>query len=384
MSKILVINSGSATLKFKIFSYPKMVEEVSGSVERVGIADSFLEYKINGSSKQKIDYPKGLKSHGEAFEEVIKALKGYIPEIKYTGHRIVHGGPVFADTVQATKKNIMELKKYESLAPLHNPVNVACLEKAMELIPQAKHFMVFDTGYYKTVPKYAKLYPLPQELAEDHGIERYGFHGISHKYAAREGARLAKVNLKKSKIITCHLGSGCSISATLNGQAVDTSMGFTPVSGIMMSTRAGDIDACIPLYLLKNLKMSVDEVDKLLNKQSGLLGVAGTMDMREILAGAGKKVVGYKVGKKFNTKEKGSCGLALKMFIYAIIKYIGQLMATMKGLDLLVFTGGVGERSPVIRDLIVKDLKWLGKLKVVVVPANEELMIAKEVVEKVK
>jgi len=379
MSKILVINSGSSSIKFKVFD-ESLKEEVNGIVERIGISGTFLEVKeVAGRGFVKQKFPGGLKSHQVAFSEIIKRLKKYLPEINRVGHRIVHGGEKFTETIRLGKTEVEQIEKFNNLAPLHNPINLACVKKALELIPDARHYGVFDTAYYKTIPDYAYLYPLPLELYKKYQIRRYGFHGTSHQYVVGEAAKKIKKDLAGLKIISCHLGSGCSVTATEHGQAIATTMGFTPLEGLMMSTRSGDIDPSIPLFLIEQAGMSTKEVSELLNKKSGLLGIAGSMDMREILSAAGKKVVDYKVEKIFNKEQKEKSILALNMFVYNIVRYIGQFMAVMGGADLIVFTGGVGERSPVIKQMIMRSIKPLGNFKGIVIPANEELMIAREV-----
>jgi len=375
MLKILVINSGSATLKFKIFNFKTLKENESGIVERIGISDSFLNLK-KGKKDIHLSFKTGLKNHEEALVEVLKVLANDLKDIKFVGHRVVHGGDKFFKTTKVNDSVLKQVERFNRLAPLHNPANLMGIKAAIKALPHAKQFMIFDTAYYKTLPDYAAFYPIPKKIRSE-GVRKYGFHGISHKYSSQTA--IAKYKLKKSKIITCHLGSGASITASINGQAVETSMGFTPMSGLMMSTRVGDLDASIVLFMMNELKISPTEIDQLLNKKSGLLAVAGTMDMREILAAAGKKVVGYKSNKKITANEKKQASLALKMFIYHIVKYIGEYFVVMKGLDLLVFTGGVGERSPVIREMILAEIKHLPKFKNVVIAVNEELMIAQEI-----
>lgn len=377
--KILIINSGSATLKFKIFDGDALKEQIIGIIERIGLADSFLELKENGSRNFfRQNFPGGVKDHGAAFEEMAKSLKKFLPEIGCIGHRVVHGGEEFVSAARLNHIVIAKLAEYSQLAPLHNPINLVCIKKSWALFPQIDQYAVFDTAFYHTLPDYVFHYALPEKICSEYGIRRYGFHGISHQYAAMEGAKKAKKNLFKSKIITCHLGSGCSMTAVKNGKAIATTMGFTPLEGLMMSTRSGDIDPGIILFLIDK-GFSPEEVNGILNKESGLLGVAGTMDMREILLAAGEKVVNYKAEKKFSASEKEKARLALKMFVYHIVRYIGQFRAVMKGLDLLVFTGGIGERSPALRSLVLKEVKSLGKFKSAAVNANEELMMAKEV-----
>ena len=377
MGKILIINAGSATLKFKVFSAVNLSEEISGIVERLGLKNSFLTVKSSGVRKT-IKYPSGLKNHNLAFREIAKELKSILPEIKLVGHRIVHGGGVFNQPVKLNSYIIEKLERYNKLAPLHNPINLTCAKIALKILPRVQQFAVFDTAYYFTIPNYAHRYALPEKFYKL-GIRRYGFHGLSHKYSAIVGAKKINLPIKKSKIITCHLGSGCSLTATKNGQAIDTTMGFTPLEGLTMSTRAGDLDASIALYMIDELKMSTKEISFLFNEQSGLLGVAGTMDMREILSAIGYQVSGFKTDKKYTKNQKAKAKLALAIFIYDIVRYIGQLAISLEGVDLVVFTGGIGERSAVIRSLILNKIKHLGKFKSVIISANEELMIAREI-----
>ena len=379
MKKILVINAGSATLKFKVFSAVNLEEEISGLIERIGLKDSFLSVK---SAKSKIikKYPKGIKNQNAAFGEMSVQLQDILPDVKLVGHRVVHGGGVFNQPAKLTDKIIKKLASYNKLAPLHNPINLLGAKEAIKILPLVQHWAVFDTAYYATIPEYAHRYALPEKFYKL-GIRRYGFHGLSHKYSALEGTKKANIKIHKAKIITCHLGSGCSLTATLNGRAIDTTMGFTPLEGLTMSTRAGDLDASIPLFLIDELKMSTQEISDLLNNRSGLLGVAGTMDMREILSASGYKVSGYQSHQRFNLAQRKKSQLALAIFIYDIVRYIGQLAVSMKGLDLIVFTGGIGVRSPIIRKIILERIKHLGQFKSVIIPANEELMIAKEIVD---
>lgn len=382
MKKALILNSGSATLKFRIFNTSSLKEEVVGIVERIGIKKSFLEIEFKGK-KQDIcqNFRRGIKNHQIAFEILIDNLKEILPDIELVGHRVVHGGDSFIKPTKLNLSVIKKLEKYNKFAPLHNPVNLMVAKAALKFVSKADHFAVFDTGYYSSIPDYARLYALPKKYALKYGIKRYGFHGISHAYAASVGAKKIKKPVNKLKIITCHLGSGSSITATKFGKAIDTTMGFTPLEGLTMSTRAGDLDASIPLFMIDQLKMSVTQITKLFNEQSGLLGIADTMDMREILSAAGKRVVGYRVDKKINQKQKKSAKLALNMFVYDIVRYIGQFVAIMNGVDLIVFTGGIGERSPVIRNLILNQVKHLGNFKSVMVTANEELMIARQIIK---
>lgn len=385
MYKILVINSGSATLKFKIFENKNGLKELRcGLVDRIGLSYSIVSVK---NEKGKVIFEKkykaGIKNHKQAVDVAVETVKYDLKGIKYIGHRVVHGGNKFTLPTRINKQVYNELKKYNKLAPLHNPVNLEGIERCFKLFSGVSQYAVFDTSYYFKLPDYRKQYPLSDYFFKK-GIEKYGFHGISHKYACRHGAVKSGILKNKIKIITCHLGGGASMTANLcfkNTQtAIDTSMGFTPLEGLMMSTRSGDIDPAIVMYMINELKIKPQKVADILNKESGLLAVAGTKDMREILAAAGQKVTGYTVNTKFTHSQKEKATLALNMFIDKIVGYAGKYYALLGGLDLLVFTGGVGENSPVIRKMITDKIKHFGKFKTVVVKADEEREIAQEII----
>jgi len=379
MKYILVINSGSATLKFKVFEFGNLKESISGIVERIGLEGSFIESRIKDQESR--DYCR-VKNHEEALKIVLERISDFrfpISDFLIVGHRVVHGGEEFTKPTVVTPGILQKLKKYSKLAPLHNPANLAGIAACQKLLPKIKNIAVFDTAFYSALPDYAYTYALPYEFYLKHGIRRYGFHGISHQFVAEEAAKKLGKPFKNLKLITCHLGSGCSITAINGGKAVDTSMGFTPLEGLMMSTRAGDLDPSIPLYLIRELGMKPQEVDRILNFKSGLLGISGFADMREVLTAAGYKVAGFKLNKKLKIKNKKLSQLALKIFVYRVQKYIGAYAGILGGADAVVFTGGIGERNPTIRSLILKGLKILGKVKVLAIPTNEELMIAREV-----
>jgi len=365
---ILVINAGSATLKFKIFNFKDLKLVKEGIVERIGLMGSFIE--INGQKEIN-----EVENHEQAFKLMVSKISNLKDKIALISHRIVHGGEEFTAPVLLTKKILMRLSNYNKLAPLHNPVNLSCIKASMKYLPSIPDAAVFDTAFFRTLPDYAYLYALPLKYYQRHKIRRYGFHGISHEYVAEQAALKLKKPLNQLNLITCHLGSGCSITAIKSGQAIDTSMGFTPLEGLVMSTRSGSIDPAIPLYLIRKLKMTEDEVNSLLNKHSGLFGLSGLMDMREILKKAGYKVPGFKFKDKTSQREKEICKLTINLFIYNIKKYLGAYTAILGKVDALIFTAGIGERSAVIRNLI---LKGLAKYKILVIPTNEELMIAKQ------
>jgi acetate kinase len=378
MKFILVINSGSATLKFALFEKGTLKKIASGIVERIGLGGSFLELKIK-SQKTKIS--RAIRNHEEALKLVLSQLSkisNLESEISLVGHRVVHGGEEYATPTIITSAALKNLAKYDKLSPLHNPANLMGIKACLKLLPKTKNVAVFDTGFYKTLPDYAYTYALQNNFYKKYSIRRYGFHGISHEYVASEAAKILKKSLAKLNLITCHLGSGASITAICAGEAVDTSMGFTPLEGLVMSTRSGDLDPAIPLYLIRELKIKPEEVDNILNKKSGLLGLSGFSDMRDVLTAAGYKVAGFR-GKKVSTKRKKSAKLALDIFIYRIKKYIGAYSTILRKVDAIVFTAGIGERNKTVRNLIMKNLKISGQPKVLAIPTNEELMVAKKI-----
>jgi len=380
MKYILVINCGSATLKFKVFEIASLEEVMSGIVERIGLSGSFIELRIKNQELR--DYCK-VKNHEEAMGVALSKISDFgfqISDFSVIGHRVVHGGEEFTRPTIVTPEVLQKLKKYNKLAPLHNPANLMGISACLKLLPKAKNVAVFDTAFYATLPDYAYTYALPYNFYLKYGIRRYGFHGISHQYVAEEAAKKLKRPLKNLNLITCHLGSGCSITAIRGGKAVDTSMGFTPLEGLVMSTRAGDMDPAIPLYLIRELKIKLDEVDKILNFRSGLFGISGMADMREVLVTAGYKVAGFESKNQKTKKSKNKLArLALKMFIYRVQKYISAYAGVLGKVDAIVFTGGIGERNPTVRRLIMQRLKLRNKTKVFAIPTNEELMIARKI-----
>lgn len=389
MQKILVLNSGSSSLKYQLFSVEgddyKVVAK--GLAERIGIDGSKVSIKYADGTKKEVSTP--LPTHSEALKEVFQLLLGGaihdLGEIAAVGHRIVHGGEIFKQSVLLNETAIKAIEDLSALAPLHNPAAVLGIRAVQELLPNVAQTAVFDTAFHQTMPKEAFLYGLPLEQYTKHQIRRYGMHGTSHRYIAQEAAKLLGEN---NKLIVCHLGNGASLSAIKDGKCIDTSMGFTPLAGIVMGTRSGDIDPYIPLHIMKEQGLSVDEVNKLLNKQSGMLGLTGFSDMRDVedayLKGDKNAVVGVQV------------------YVYNIVKFIGSYIAALGGVDAIVFTAGIGENSPVIRKLVLERLSYLGikvdeeannrrggieeittkdsKVKAFVIPTNEELMIAKDTI----
>jgi len=382
---ILVINSGSSSLKFKLFS-PALGELAGGLIEKIGLGDSFFEYKIRGE-KKRVDYPEGVADHKHGLKEVFAALGagGYDPKkIRAVGHRVVHGGEEFTEPTVITPAVLKRLRKYNRLAPLHNPANLSGIDSCLALMPWAKNVAVFDTAFYRTIPDRAFMYALPWEYYAKHKIRKYGFHGISHRYVTEQAALILKRPYSKLRLISCHLGSGSSVTAVKFGKAIETTMGFTPLEGLTMSTRCGDIDPAIPLYLIRTFKLTEQEVDDILNKKSGILGISGFKDLRDVLVTAGYKVPGYVFKGRITAEQERRSRLALEMFCYDVARYIASFAGIMGGVDAVIFTAGVGERSQIVRDMVLAmvDIPW--KHKILVVPTNEELMIAKETRSRLK
>ena len=354
---ILILNCGSQSIKWKLFA-------------------NNLELEKEG--RRAVSNP---KEYQKILRKELTKLYNYKKNIQIVGHRIVHGGKKFRKAVKINNKVLRELKKFDGLAPLHNPFNILGIKVARKIFSKIHHIAVFDTEFYKDLPERAYIYPLAENLRKKYGFRRFGFHGISHEYAAKTGAEKiypvksakggvpsgqfngAKKSFRKLKIITCHLGGGSSITAIKNGIAIDTSMGFTPMEGLAMMTRSGDIDPGIILEIIKNF--SLKKVNHILNYESGLKGISGSSSMLEIL----KRIKG---GDK---KAK----LALEIFVYRIQKYIGGYFAILGGCDLLVFTGTIGSGSAKIRNMICKNLNILNKTKILSLKTNEELIIAKKI-----
>ena len=388
--KVLVINCGSSSLKYQLIDMATEESLAQGLVERIGIEGSVLTQKVEG--KDKYIVKEQMKDHKDAIRLVLAALvdenNGVIKsmdEISAVGHRVVHGGEKYKESVvinDEVKANIEECFK---LAPLHNPANMIGIKACEELMPNTPMVAVFDTAFHGTMPEDAYLYALPYELYEKHGIRKYGFHGTSHKYVSQTCAEVMGRDIKDLKIITCHLGNGASLCAVKNVVSVDTSMGFTPLEGLAMGTRCGNIDPAIVTFLMKEEGLSVDEVNDLLNKKSGVLGISGiSSDFRDIEDAA------------FN-KDDRRAKLALKIFEYKIRTTIGAYAAAMGGVDAIVFTAGVGENGPETREKCLEGLEFLGveidreannvrgkvreiskagcKVKAFVIPTNEKVRI---------
>lgn len=366
---IFVINSGSSSLKFRLYDL-KLEAVASGIVERIGLEKPFLKAK---AGKKEIEESYGsVPDHADALSKTFAALaKAGIDAkaVKAFGHRVVHGGAAYTEPARVDAKALAGLKGLYRLAPLHNPPNVMGIEAVMKLAPGVPNVAVFDTAFYRTLPPEAYMYALPYDLYEKHGVRKYGFHGISHEYVAGEAAKALKKPLSKLRLVTCHLGSGASVTAVKGGKAVDTSMGFTPLEGLTMSTRCGDIDPEIPVWLMRELKMTPDEVDDLMNRKSGTLGVSGHKDMRDVLDAA--------------RRGEARAKLAVAMFVYDVVRYVGQYMAVMGGCDAVVFTAGVGERSGEIRRMVMRRLAPF-RLRTLAVPTDEEGSIARQAAKLLK
>lgn len=368
---ILIVNAGSSSLKFKLFT-DKLKEEASGVAEKIGQDNSFVSFYFHEQAAKQFV---AMKNHTEALKTVFTVLEDRgidLKSIVKVGHRVVHGGEKFIRPTLITPSALTELAKFNDLAPLHNPHNLAGIRACLKLLPKAKQYAAFDTAFHATIPDFAHRYALPEKYYIQYGIRRYGFHGLSHQYVGGEAARQLKI--KNPYLIVCHLGSGCSITAIEKGKSVDTSMGFTPLEGLIMSTRTGDIDPSIIFYL-KNQGLPLTQIEKLLNFESGFSGVSGFRDLRDIMLACGYKVNGYKASAPFSAEQKKASRLALRMFVYRIKKYIGAYAAILGRLDAVVFTGGIGERNADVRKLVMKGLPL--KTRVMVVPTNEELMIGR-------
>jgi len=383
---ILVLNCGSSSLKFSLFD-DLLNEVIKGIFERIGSRNSFCDFK-----KERIEQI--FDTHKDAliflFNKFTKVGIN-IDDIKIIGHRVAHGGNN-NDSILVDYKVIEGMKAVNNLAPLHNPIQMSVVEACMELFPNIKNSLSFDTAFHHTIPDFAYTYAIPIELSEKYSIKKYGFHGLSHEFVLNEYANKTGKSIDELNLIICHLGSGASICAIKNGKSIDTSMGFTPLEGLVMGTRSGDIDPSIPIFLARNEGMDLDEIENMLNKRSGLMGLTGmqNVDMREVLYLADYPVSdfdGSYLNEKFTFEDlvllKKRCKLAIDVFVYRIKKYIGSYYFILGKVDAIIFTAGIGERSEVIRDLIIKDLP-IGDTKVEVIATNEEKMIAIEASQFIK
>ena len=389
--KILVLNCGSSSLKYQLINMENEEVLASGKYERIGEDEAFITHKVNG---QKIEIQHPAKTHEEAVDFTLKQLINpeykvidNLDEISAIGHRLVHGGEKINQSVVITEEVVEVLKDCIALAPLHNPAGIIGIEACNKVMPGKPMVGVFDTAFHQTMPKERYIYPIPYEYYKKYGIRKYGFHGTSHMYVSKRMAEIVGKDIKDLKIVTCHLGQGSSICAVDGGKSVDTSMGLTPLAGIPMVTRSGDMDPSVVTFLMKKENMTVEEVEAVLNKKSGVQGISGLApDFREIEAAS------------YGESERAA--IAIEKFKYEIASYVAKYAGIMNGVDYIIFTGGVGENQINIRKGICEKLEFMGvkvdaeannmrgeekeistpdsKVKVYVVPTNEELMIAKE------
>jgi acetate kinase len=396
--KILIINTGSSSLKYQLIDMTNEEVLAKGLCDRIGIDNSFLKHTKSGSDPIVIE--KVLTNHKSAIKEVISVLLdeklGVISdmsEITAVGHRVVHGGEKFHDSVIIDENVRKAIEDCIELAPLHNPPNVVGIEACKAIMPTTPMVAVFDTAFHQTMPKHAYLYALPYEIYEKYGVRKYGFHGTSHKYVSQRAAVMLNKPVEELKLISCHLGNGASICAIKYGKSIETSMGFTPLAGLAMGTRSGTLDPAVISFLMEKEKMSVKEINDYLNKKSGVLGISGvSSDFRDIEAAA----------------DEGNerAALAIEIFCYRVKKYIGEYAAVMGGLDAVLFTAGIGENNPLVRSKVLKDMEYMGMtidwdknakrgqeldisapgatVRTLVIPTDEELAIARETMKLIK
>ena len=389
--KVLVLNCGSSSIKYKLYDMNGQKELASGGIEKIGLPDSFLKFTLSDGSKQVITQE--IKEHTAGIELILKTLTDAkygviksLDQIDAVGHRVVHGGDKFCSSVVINQEVIDKIEECVDLAPLHNPANLKGIFAIQKILPKVPQVAVFDTSFHQTMPSYAYIYALPYDYYEKYGVRRYGFHGTSHRYVAKRGCEFLGIDLENSRIITAHIGNGGSITAIKNGKSIDTSMGMTPVEGLMMGSRSGNIDLGVLTYLMDKENPGTQQINDIINKKSGLVGVSGvSSDMRDIE----------------NAIEQGNerARLAMDMYFYYILKYISGYIAVLGGVDAIIFTGGVGENQPIMRKYVCDSLAFLGvdfnnelndrikgreteltfpnsKVRVAVIPTNEELAIA--------
>ncbi|MBH0157838.1 MULTISPECIES: acetate kinase [Bacillales] len=389
MAKIIAINAGSSSLKFQLLQMPEEEVLTKGLVERIGLNDSVFTIEVNGEKVKEI---KDIQDHSEAVSMLLDKLVKHniissLDEIEGIGHRVVHGGEKFNDSVLITDEILHEIEEISYLAPLHNPANVVGIKAFKNVLPNVPAVAVFDTAFHQSMPEKSFLYSLPYEYYEEYGIRKYGFHGTSHKYVSERAAELLGRPVEQLRLLSCHLGNGASIAAIEGGKSIDTSMGFTPLAGVTMGTRSGNIDPSLIPYIMQKTGQSAEEVINVLNNKSGMLGVSGfSSDLRDIESEA----------------EKGNerAELALEVFASRIHKYIGSYAARMAGIDAIIFTAGIGENSTAVRERVLRGLEFMGvywdpalnqvrgkeafisyphsPVKVIVIPTNEEVMIARD------
>ncbi|WP_239705944.1 MULTISPECIES: acetate kinase [unclassified Mammaliicoccus] len=393
MTKIIAINAGSSSLKFQLFEMPEEKVITKGLIERIGLKNSVFSIVVNG---EKITETLDIENHDIAVNIMLDALKNHniindINDIQGTGHRVVHGGELFPESALVTDDVLEKIESLTELAPLHNPANIMGIKAFRKLLPNIPHVAVFDTSFHQTMPEESYLYSLPYNFYKDFGIRKYGFHGTSHKYVSERAAELLDRPIDQLRIISCHIGNGASIAAIDGGKSVDTSMGFTPLAGVTMGTRSGNLDPALIPFIMEKTGKNAEEVLNILNKESGLLGISGSSsDLRDIQQDANEG----------NERAK----LALDVFASRIHKYMGSYATRMHGLDAIVFTAGVGENSDTVRAKVLEGLEFMGvywdprlniglhgeeafinyphsPVKVIVIPTDEEVVIARDVMK---
>lgn len=391
MAKVIAINAGSSSLKFQLFDMPSEKVVTKGLVERIGISDSIFTISVNGEKQTEVT---DIPDHAVAVKILLSKLTDLgiiqsLDEIEGIGHRVVHGGETFNDSTIITDETLKLIEDLSELAPLHNPANIVGIKAFKEVLPNVQAVAVFDTAFHQTMPEQSFLYSLPYDYYKKFGIRKYGFHGTSHKYVSQRAAELLGRPIEHLRLISCHLGNGASIAAIEGGKSIDTSMGFTPLAGVAMGTRSGNIDPALIPYIMEKTGKNVDEVLNVLNKESGILGMSGiSSDLRDNI----------QASSEGNERAK----IALEVFASRIHKYIGSYAARMSGVDAIIFTAGIGENSSEIRERVLKGLEFMGvywdpslnkvrgeetfisyphsPVKVIVIPTNEEVMIARDVV----
>ena len=390
MTKIIAMNAGSSSFKFQLYEMPGEVEIAKGVVERIGLRNGILSVTIDGEKRvQERDFDNHEDAVNALLDELLRLkVINDINDIIGSGHRVVHGGETFEDSVLITDEVVKKIDELSELAPLHNPANLMGIKAFREQLPDVPHVAVFDTSFHQSMPESSYLYSLPYSYYKDYGIRKYGFHGTSHKYVTGRASEMLGRPLEELRLISCHLGNGASIAAVKGGKSIDTSMGFTPLAGVTMGTRSGNLDPALIPYIMEKTGKTATEVLNVLNKESGLLGVSGfSSDLRDIEEEA----------KKGNSRAE----LALNVFGERIHKYMGSYATRMGGLDAIIFTAGVGENSDIVRAKVVNGLEFMGvyfdetmndvrgqekfinhpysPVKIIIIPTNEELMIARDV-----
>lgn len=390
MIKVLAINAGSSSLKFQFIQMPEEKVIAQGMIDRIGLSNSNFSFELNGDKDEQV---LDIKDHEVAVRKLLDKLTdsgaiGSLDDINAVGHRVVHGGEKFSGSVKITEQVIFDIEELSQLAPLHNPANLTGILAFKEVLPNVPMVAVFDTAFHQTMPEKSYIYSLPYEYYEKYGIRKYGFHGTSHQYVSQRAAEMLGVSLEQLRLISCHLGNGASITAIQGGKSIDTSMGFTPLAGVTMGTRSGDIDPALIPYIMQNTGKNAFEVLNVLNKESGMLALSGfSSDLRDIQ-------------DQVETNERAE--LALEVFAARIHQYIGSYAARMSGVDAIIFTAGIGENSQIVREKVLTGLEFMGvywdpklnnvageeafinyphsPVKVLVIPTNEEIVIARDTV----